>query len=483
MNKKIEKKDGQLLIDITCDQQDYDKALNKAELNLVKDVTVPGYRKGHAPLDLAKRRVNPNALGEEIINNFLKATDKELTAEKVYDKYEILNIRPEVKVDKFDPKETKITVSYILRPALTKLASYKGIKTTIEEKKVTDDDVKAELETLAKENAELISVDRDAKNGDTVNIDFVGYLNGKPFDGGDGKKFDLVIGSNHFVPGFEEQLIGHKAGDNFQIEVTMPENYPDELANKKTTFKVTINSVRESQLPEINDEFATTLSGNYVSKDLKTLKEKIKNNLVEDAKKSFLNDRANDYLLKCRDASEYEISPKYVDLAFSDRLQQERSRVENQGLSLEEYLKLINKDYDEYVKELKDNVIAEIKNGLVYDAIYKEEKLPTVTNEEVEKQIGLPLSNFTKQYTSYLKSQKLNDNQINNEINHYISSLVTRIVQNKVIDRVLVLNGDKKEEKPVEKKEEKVEDKEKKTTKSTATKETKVNKETEKKAE
>lgn len=464
MNKKIEKKDGLLKIDLSFDEKEYQNALNKAEVALAKDVVVPGYRKGHAPLDTAKKYINGNKLADEIINNFLKAADKEFTSEKLYESYQILNIRPEINVTKFEEKESDISITYILNPEVTKLGEYKGIKSDVKEKEITDKDVEDEINSLAKQNEELVSVDREVKKDDTVNIDFVGYLNGKPFDGGEGKSFDLVIGSNHFVPGFEDQLIGHKAGEKFEIKVTMPDNYPEELANKETTFKVTINSVKEGQVPEINDEFATTLTGDYVSKDLAELKEKVKNKLVDQAKKDYLRNKANDYLLKCRDSSEYEIADKYVDLITNDKIENDRKMIEQQGLTLEEYLKLTKVDYDTYKADIRNNSLAELKNGLVYDAIYKKENIPTITNADLEKQIGMPLNSFVNQYGSYLKMQKYNDNQIRNETNRYINSIATNLVQQKVIDKVLILNGDKTEEKVEEKKEEKTD---KKTTKET----------------
>lgn len=461
MNKKIEKKDGLLKIDLTFDEKEFQAALNKAEINLAKEVVVPGYRKGHAPLDLAKKYLNSNRLSDEIINNFLKSADKEFTSTKLYEQYKILNIRPEVNVSKFEEKETDISITYLLSPEVIKLGDYKGIKSDITEKKITDKDVEEELKKLAKENEELVSVDREAKLNDTANIDFVGYLNGKAFDGGEGKSFDLVLGSNHFVPGFEEQIVGHKAGDKFEIKVTMPENYPDELANKETVFEVTINSIKEGQVPEINDEFATTLTGDYVSKNLAELKEKVKNKLVENAQKEYINQKANDYLLKCRDSSTYEIADKYVDMIVEDRLASERQRVENQGLTLEEYLKLVKMDFDSFKADIRNNALAEIKNGLVYDAITTAENIPAITNADIEKQIGLPISAFTNQYSSYLKMQKLNDSQIANEIRRYLNSVATNLIQQRVIDKILILNGDKKEE-TVEKKENKEKSTEKK---------------------
>lgn len=470
MNKKIEKKDGRLLISATFDEKEYNSSLNKAEINLAKEVTVPGYRKGHASLELAKRYIKSDTLGNELINTLLRSLEKELKNEKFYETYSILNIRPDVNVSKFEPKETIIEVNYTLTPEIVKLGEYKGLKSEIKEKKITDKEIDDELKRLAKDNEDLVSVDREAKIGDTANIDFVGYLDGKPFDGGEGKNFDLELGSNHFVPGFEEQIVSHKPGEKFEINVKMPDNYPEGLANKDTVFKVTINSIKEPQLPEINDEFATTLTGEYVSKDLNELKEKISNKLNKDAKNQYLSDRANDYLLKCRDSSTFEIADNYIKLLVEDRIAQERDRIAQQGLSLEEYLKLIKEEYSDFEKSIKDNVIAEIKNQLVYDSIFKNEKLENPSNAEIEKSLGMPLQTFISQYSNYLKMQKMSDNQISNEIRRYTSSIFASLLQQKVIDKVLILNGDK-EEKVEEKSEEKEVKKPSKTSKKETIKE------------
>ena len=457
MEKKIEKKDGNLVIDTVFDEKEFDEVLKVAEENLAKEITVPGFRKGKADVDLARRYFKESDLSNHMIRVFLRRIDKSNAKEKIFETYKVMNIQPTADIVKFEKNATEIKVTYTLYSELTKLGQYKGVKTDVKKKDITDEDIDAELKRLAKDNEELVSVEREAKIGDVANIDFIGYLNGKAFEGGDGKNFDLTLGSNHFVPGFEDQVVSHKAGDKFDINLVMPENYPQELANKEVVFKVTVNTVKESQLPNIDDEFATTLSGEYVSKDLAELKEKIKNKLVAQSENDYFHDLANSYLISCRDSSEYEISENYVKLLVEDRIKRDTKDIEDKGLSLQEYLKLINQSYDDYQKSVKDNVIAEIKNNLVYQKIAEAEKIPPVSNEEIEKVIGSKIEDFVKNYTEYLKLSKVKEDVISYQINSYLGQVYNNIFQQKVIDKVLILNGDKKEEKAEEKKEEKKE--------------------------
>ena len=232
------------------------------------------------------------------------------------------------------------------------------------------------------------------------------------------------------------------------------------MTGKPVIFKVVLNLVKEKQVPAINDEFATTLTGTYASKDLAELKTKVKAELEKAQKDAFTNKKVNDYLLAVREASEFVIPQEYLDALVEDRVRSDSASIEKQGLTRDEYLKLVNQTRDEYKKGLLTGVEAELKSSLIYDALAEAEKIPAPTQADLEKEIGSPLQNFVNNFTNYLKAQKLSQDQINNQINGYLNQVFSSLRTARVQAKVLELNEPKKEEKPAEeKKEEKKEEK------------------------
>lgn len=458
MTNSIKEEKGQLLVTASYSKDDVKKAVDKAINHLCLDVTVPGYRKGKAPVSTASKYLRNEAINNETINQLLRLYDKNFEADAALSGYfkenKVVNFRPEVSVQKFSADGAEILITYVLRPYVSKLGEYKGLKSEAQKREINDADVEKELKRLAENEAELAPKDKEAENGDTANIDFVGLMDGKEFDGGSAKSFDLVLGSNQFVPGFEAQVVGHKAGDKFDVSLTMPDNYPAPLTSKPVVFKVTLNSVKVKEIPEINDDFATTLSGEYASKDLNDLKNKVVSHLNKDAENEYLNKILNDLLLQVRNNSEFVVSDKFVDIQVDSRIKQDEQNILNQGLTLDEYLKLIKKNKDEYRKEITDGVLAEIKNSLVYDEIAKAEKLPAVQNKDIEAVLGSTIDEFVKGYSGYLRASKMSEEQIGNQINGYLNQIFTSIMTHRVQDRVLILNGYKEEEKAEEKAEE-----------------------------
>lgn len=455
MTNSIKEEKGLLLVTATYDKDDIKAAVDKAINHLCLEVTVPGYRKGKAPVSTASRYLRNEDINNETINQLLRAYDKNFEKDDNLNKYfkedKVFGVRPEVNVTKFAPEGAEILITYVLRPTVSKLGQYKGITSSAEKKEITEADIEKELNRLAENEAELAPKDKAAEKGDTANIDFVGLMEGKEFDGGSAKAFDLVLGSNQFVPGFEDQVIGHKAGDKFDVALTMPENYPAPLTSKPVVFKVTLNSVKVKEIPEINDDFATTLTGEFASKDLAELREKVISHLNKDAENEYMNHILNDLLLQVRDSSEFVIADKFVNIQVDERMHADERNIENQGLSLDEYLNLIKKSKDEYRKELTDGVLSEVKTSLVYDAIMDAEKLPKVENKDIEEALGSKISDFVNGYSGYLRASKMNDEQIRNQVNGYLNQVFTSIMTKRVQDCILVLNGYKEEAKPEEK--------------------------------
>ncbi len=460
MKHTFKDEEGHLIASVSFDKDEIKTANEKAINKLVTLVTVPGFRKGKAPVDRASRYLRNGDVRDEMVNQLLRRVDKGFEKDEEFKKYvdgrKLLGqFRPKVDLKKFTEDEADFVITYVLRPEVKKLGEYKGLKSKAALKKVTDKDVEAKLASLAEDNAELVPVEREAKSGDTVNLDFVGVRDGKEFEGGSAKGFDLVLGSGRFVPGFEDQVVGHKAGEKFDIKLTRPENYPEPLTGKDVIFKVTVNAVKEKQVPEINDEFATTLSGNYASKDLTELKGKVKADLEKASRDAFTSQKVNDYLLAIRDASEFVIPQEYLDSLVEDRRKNDAASVEKQGLTRDEYLKLVKQTKEDYKKSLREGIEAELKSSLVFDALAEAEKIPAPDQKDLEKQIGSPLQTFVSNFTNYLKTQKLSQDQINDQINRYLNQVFSSIRTARIQAKVLELNEPKKaaakpEEKPAQ---------------------------------
>lgn len=468
MNRTFKNENGHLIANVSFGAEEIKKATNKGIRKLCENVTVPGFRKGKAPVEEASKRLRGNDVAQATIDELLKQVDSSFMKDDEFSSYvkdsKILgSFRPSVSVDKFSDTEVNFTIRYILRPTCEKLGEYKGLKSSVTETPVTDEEIENFIKGLAKDNAELVPTEEAAKMGDTANIDFVGLMDGKEFEGGSAKGFDLVLGSKHFVPGFEEQVVSHKAGDKFDVALTMPENYPAPLASKAVVFKVTLNNVKVSQIPEVNDEFATTLNGEFASKDLAELKEKVRKHLIDSNHRRYLTSLVNDLLNQVKNASTFVYADEYVKHLVAQRKEADEKQINSQGLTLAEYLKLINKTEEDYEKQLTDGVIEELKNTLTYDGIASAEKIPSPAQADLEKRLGSPVNSFITNLTSYLRSQKLSDQQIHNQINNYLNQVFISILNERVQTRVLELNGYKvtteEEKKPETKTEEKKEEK------------------------
>lgn len=461
MKNTFKTEKGHFVAKVTFDGAEIAKATDKAINRLVKDVTIKGFRKGMAPIDQAKRYLKNEDVLNATINKLLGEIDgafeKEEKFQKVIKDNKLADgFRPMVNVDKFTNDTAEFTIKYVLRPTVSKLGEISSLKIDVEKEEIDDAKIEHELHHLAEDNAELVSVEREAQMGDTANIDFVGLMNGKEFDGGSAKGFDLVLGSGKFVPGFEEQIITHKVGDKFDVSLTMPENYPAPLTGKAVVFKVTINDLKEKQIPAIDDEFATTLSGTYSSENLADLKKKVAEKLEKDAAEKFKNEKIKAYINQIRDNSNFVIATEILDSAVKSRIAEETKAIEGQGLTLDQFLTLMNITKEKYETEIRGVVETELKTSMVYNAIVTEAKVAVPTKADVEAQIGSTIEEFTKNYANYLKASKMSDDQINMQLNNYINQIYSSILTARVQAKIIELNegvenkADEKVEEPVE---------------------------------
>lgn len=402
----------------TVEGDEWKDAQQKAMIDLAKNVTVKGFRKGKAPLAQAVRQIPARDIMD-------KAADK--AVQKAYSEMiEKNNIRPfmqpELIVDDFKADKLSFTFIVLMLPEVT-LGDYKGL--TIEKKKisVTKKDVNDELTTLANKNAEMVVAELDAvaEKGDTVVIDFKGYVDGEAFDGGEASSFELELGSNVFVPGFEEQLIGVKTNEDKDVMITFPENYVANLSNKEATFKVHVNSIKKKVVPEINDDLAKDLDIEGVD-NLEQLKEHLKKQIKDKKVKQAEQDSINALLDQVSENATFSCHDKILKEDANRIVKDFEARLSQQGFNVDDYLKMTGKTRESLDVEAMEEARRNTKKAYLFEKIAEVENL-TVSEEEIDTK----LDEIAKQYNQTLEDVK---KQLGNRIN----SFAFNMKQEKVID-------------------------------------------------
>jgi len=379
MEKLVEKKENcKTVINFKVEGNDWKEEIEKAYKKLEKKITVPGFRKGKAPQNLVRSKINTEDVINEALNSVLMANyEKTLTEEK-------LNpiIRPEISVTKISMEEAEFSITVIEAPVVT-LGEYKDIKVEKSPILVTDEDVEGELKNLQQKNAE-VSVKEDAvKEGDIATIDFEGFVDNVAFEGGKAEKYDLEIGSHSFIPGFEEQIVGMKAGEEKDIDVTFPENYAQHLAGKAATFKIKLHEVKEKILPEINDDLALDANLDNVS-TLDELKEYYREQ-IRTRKEAQANEAATNKLIEIivKNAS-FDVADEIVEDEKNHHLEDIKHQLSSRNMTLESYLEMINMTNDDLMTKIKEDALRNLKYAFVIMKIAEEEKL-TVSKEDLDK--------------------------------------------------------------------------------------------------
>lgn len=380
--KNVEKKDTKTAtFQVEISAEEFDKAVNQAYLKNKKDINVPGFRKGKAP-----RAVIESMYGAEVFYN--EAID-DLGSEAFYFGFKEsgLKIVGTPSVDNVDLSEDKVlTFSYNveLYPEVT-LGEYKGLSANKDAVIVTDDMVNAELEREAKRNARLTVVEREAQLGDTVNIDFDGYLDGERFDGGKAEGHDLELGSGSFVPGFEEQIVGLKAGEEKDIDITFPEDYVEDLAGKAVVFKVKVNCVTAHEIPAIDDEFVQDISEFDTLEAYKAdMQAKLEKSMGEQAEAKFRSD-----IIKtaCENMT-VEIPESMIEAKVTELCRNYASNfgVDASETKLEDLAKMLGIDDEAMAGTIRPAAVAQIETELLFEAVAEKEEIE-ITDEEVEEYI------------------------------------------------------------------------------------------------
>ena len=380
--KSIEKKENsavELIVEIGA--AEFEAAIEKVYNKQKKNIMIPGFRKGKAPRKMVEKMYGAEVFYEDAINEVYpeayEAALKEADLDPVaYPELEIV----EVGKDGFTFKAL-VTV----KPEAS-IKDYKGLVVAKPEVKVTAADVKAELKPFIDRASRLVSVDRKAKNGDTAVIDFEGFKDGVAFEGGKGENYNLALGSGTFVPGFEEQVIGMKAGQEKDIEITFPENYTPELAGAAVIFKVKVHEVKERQEPTLDDEFAKDVSEFETLEDLKKdLKEKLKARRQEQAEKDY----ESAIIEALCEKLECDVPQAMIDYRANKMIEDMANRLQGSGLSLEQYLGMMGMNMDIMKAQAQVSAAQEVRTGLALEAVAEAEGIVISDEEADAKMVSL----------------------------------------------------------------------------------------------
>ncbi|MCF2595840.1 trigger factor [Pseudoflavonifractor phocaeensis] len=381
--EKKEKSTVELTIQVEADV--FEAAVQQAYLKNRASINVPGFRKGKAPRKVIEGMYGSGVFYEDAIEAVYPGAYAEAVKEQGlddvgYPKVELV----EVGKDGFT---FKALVS--VRPEV-KLGDYKGLTAPKNEPAVTDKDVDAELKPYIDRATRLVSVEREAQNGDTVVIDFEGFDNGVAFEGGKGENYDLKLGSGSFVPGFEEQLVGAKAGEEKDLNITFPEDYHADLAGKAVVFHVKVKEVKESQVPEVDDEFAKDVSE---FETLEAFRADLKSKLELRRQTHAQNDFENQVMERLIANMECEIPDGMVDVELDRMMDDYAMQLQNQGISMEDYQKMLGVNGDMIRDSARPDALRRIQTRLALTAVADAENLE-VSDEEVEAEIN----RLAKQY-------------------------------------------------------------------------------------
>ena len=364
-------------LEVSVDGDTFKDAVTKAYLKQRKNITIPGFRKGKAPRAFIEKYYGEGVFYEDALEaiypDAVASAIEEAKLEPVDTPYD-LEI-PEMGNDGVTMK-FKVTV----KPEV-ELGEYKGLKATKKSTKVTADEVKAELARMQEQNSTVSDVDdRAVKKNDIVVIDFEGFVDGKAFEGGKAEKYELTIGSNQFIPGFEDQIIGHKIGDEFDVNVKFPEDYQADLASKDAVFKIKLHGIKVKDVPALDDEFAKDVSEfdtlDELKKDIKKQLEKRKNDDAE-------NELHNTLLEEVAKGIKAEIPEAMIEKTIDDDVNEYSYRLQSQGLKLETYLKYTGMDMKGFREGFKERAETQVRLNLALEKIIEKEKIE-VTEEDIE---------------------------------------------------------------------------------------------------
>ena len=378
--EKMEKNMAKLTIEVSA--EDLDKAMQNAYQKAKGKIAIPGFRKGKAPRKMIEQMYGKGIFLEDAANALIPEHYSKALEEC---ELEIVS-QPEIDVVQAEPGKAFIfTAEVAVKPEVT-LGDYKGLEVPKSEVEVTDEDVDAEIKKEQEKDSRTVTVeDRGAENGDITTIDFEGFVDGVAFEGGKGTDYPLTLGSGSFIPGFEDQLVGAKAGDHVEVNVTFPEEYQAaELAGKAAVFQCDVKKVEAKELPELDDDFAQDVSE---FDTLAEYKEDVKKNLTEKKEKEARAAKENAAVDKAIENAQMEIPDAMVDTQVRQMINDFASRMQSQGLTMEQYFQFTGMTVEKMQEEMKPQALKRIQTRLVLEKIVEVENIQP-TEEEVNEEIS-----------------------------------------------------------------------------------------------
>ncbi len=377
--EKLEKSMAKLTIEVSAEE--FNAAIDKAYKKNRNRIAMSGFRKGKAPRAMIEKMYGAGIFYEDAANIIIPDAYENAAKES---ELEIVS-QPEIAVEQIEKDKTFIfTATVATKPEVT-LGDYKGIEVEKKTAEVTDEELTAEIDRVRESNSRMITVDdRATQDGDTVVIDFDGYVDGEQFQGGKAENYTLVLGSHSFIDNFEDQLVGKNIGDEVEVNVTFPEKYQaEELQGKPAVFKVKINEIKVKELPELDDDFAQDVS------DFDTLdeyKNDLKSKLLENKEAALKRDKEETVIGKIIDNAQMEIPEPMVDMQTRQMAQEFAQRIQSQGLSLEQYMQFTGMTQQKMLDELKPQALKRIQSRLVLEAVVAAENIE-ISDEDVNKEI------------------------------------------------------------------------------------------------
>jgi len=427
---EIKKKENNtVFFDIVLKREDINKAETEVYKKNKKHFQLPGFRKGHVPRQMIENMYGKDVFFEDAINELLPAEYEKAISEldlKVVD-------QPNIDIDEesIDKDDLIVNVSVDVKPEV-EIKDYEGIEIEDPTMEVTDELIDSEVENERAMNARIINVDdRAVEEGDTVNIDFKGSLDGEYFDGGTAESQDLKVGSNTFIPGFEEQLIGHEIGEEFDINVKFPEDYHQkDLAEKDAKFEIKINSISYEELPELDDEFVKDISE---FDTLDEFKEDLRKKKEEEFKVNSKMEKERRAIDKIGEMVDTDIPEGMINAQIDDMIRNYDQTLRAQGISFEDYIKMVGQSLDEFKETMKPEAEKTVKNDLALEALVKSENVE-VSDEEVEEEVNKVVEEYFKDDKDHM--EKMREYMLNQNKEVVREDLKKRKAIDKLVEKV-----------------------------------------------
>jgi len=419
-------------LEVSVDGETFMNAVNKAYLQQRKKINVPGFRKGKAPRAFIEKMYGEAVFYEDALEIVYPDA---VTAAIEEAKLDVIDTPFDLEVPEMGKDGVVIKLKVTVKPEV-KLGKYKGIKAVKKPAKVSAEDVKAHINNMLEQNSRIVTVEtkRKVKKNDIAVIDFEGFVDGVAFDGGKAENYELTIGSNQFIPGFEDQIIGHKAGEEFDVNVKFPEDYHAELAGKDATFKIKLHEIKVKEVPALDDEFVKDVS-EYDTVD--ELKKNVKEELEHKKMHEVEAEANNEVLDKLADLVTAVIPECMIEKKMDEDVQDFAYRLQMQGLDLKTYLKYTGSDEKTFREQYKDQAEKQVKLDLALEEIIKKEKLE-VSDADLEEE-----------YAQYAKAYNMDVEQIKKAIP--AENIKPELLQRKAVDFVIE-NASFTEKKPAAKK-------------------------------